>query len=208
MITMTMLAPYSAASVSILWRKVKLEINLKDDLDRTPLHHAIIAPNFPIAVYLHENAANPNAVTIKRETALHFAAEKESKELLKPLLSKGADINAVTYRSTPLHLALAEGKMDFVEFLLHKNASLIATCTFLWCYLTAWKILRGKRKSKEQFWLSKSKAAEALNRKDYFGAVKLYTETLYCSPKDATILCNRSLCWLLLNEGGTCIRTS
>ncbi|EEC75753.1 hypothetical protein OsI_12647 [Oryza sativa Indica Group] len=48
----------------------------------------------------------------------------------------------------------------------------------------------------------KSLGLEAVEKKDYLSAAGFYSEAMDLDPDDATLLSNRSLCWLYLGEGG------
>jgi len=60
--------------------------------------------------------------------SLHYAARDDNLVLVKALVSKGADINAMDDRlaATPLHLAAYFGRHDVVQFLLSKEANVNA----------------------------------------------------------------------------------
>ena len=57
--------------------------------------------------------------------SLHYAARDDNLVLIKALVSKGADINAMDDRlaGTPLHLAVYFGRHDIVQFLLSEGAN-------------------------------------------------------------------------------------
>ncbi|GLT42382.1 hypothetical protein SLA2020_163840 [Shorea laevis] len=289
--------------------ELKLDIDVKDMDDLTPLHTAILRGQFLTAVYLIENGADLNAATCLQRTPVHYAARFGPEELLKLLIMKGADVNAVSDIGTPLVDAAYWGKKDFVRTLLDNNAdpNAISYCLtspllasietrsiecvklllkagadpnlsgskvliplvvaarredeeIIKCLLNAgadpnvtnnsgmtpievaasrsflegvkilfpvtssipaipdWSIAglnkhvcsnkakeERKRKFEEHILLSKSKGLEAFNGKDYYGAIKWYSE-VYHSNNDAKMLSNRSLCWICLNEGGLALQ--
>lgn len=71
---------------------------------------------------------NQGTSTDKRDnsgyTALHYAVRAGYIEMCRFLISKGADVNAVTRsgKATPLHRAATAGKYEIVKMLLDKNA--------------------------------------------------------------------------------------
>ncbi|KAJ4851537.1 hypothetical protein Tsubulata_842888, partial [Turnera subulata] len=102
---------------------LKLDVNLKDALDKTPLHHAIVANRSRISVYLLENGANPSALAEKRLTPLHCAAYKGCIKVLELLISRGVEVDAQSDCGTPLQRAALNGKKEAVKILLANNAN-------------------------------------------------------------------------------------
>ncbi|HMV77153.1 MAG TPA: ankyrin repeat domain-containing protein [Leptospiraceae bacterium] len=93
---------------------------------RTALHYAAEKGFKEIAELLLENQVNSG---IKMATGLnlpvHLAAYNGQTDIIKLLVSKGADIHAVNGRTeTPLFLAAQNGHMETVKFLHSKGADL------------------------------------------------------------------------------------
>ncbi|WKY01757.1 hypothetical protein Q1695_015620 [Nippostrongylus brasiliensis] len=85
--------------------------NRTDDLGWTPLMIASSAGRVEIVRYLlslpHVDVSHRNA---NQQTALHYAASKNHREITHLLLEAGADINAADkYGATPLHRAASQG---------------------------------------------------------------------------------------------------
>lgn len=59
-----------------LVEEVNLNIDVRDDFGRTPLHYACLSKNCVTAAYLLQRGANPNAKTIMWRTPLHHAVEE------------------------------------------------------------------------------------------------------------------------------------
>ncbi|GKU86395.1 hypothetical protein SLEP1_g928 [Rubroshorea leprosula] len=202
-----------------LVKEVKLDIDSKDGDGNTPLHAAILGEHFATAIYLLENGANPNAASNLLRTSLHYAAEKVvtgPKKLLKLLITKGAEVNAVADVGTPLVQAAFRGNKDFVKILLDNKAevnviSYQLTTPLLSSILTSSiecvkLLLKREYKLNEYYLMAKLKGEEAFNRKDYHGAIKWYTEAYHCKQTDAAMCSNKSLCWTRLNEGGLALQ--
>jgi len=68
-------------------------INLFDDVSRTPLHYAVEEQHCAVAALLMERGADVNAHDEEKigETALSFAVQKDSVEMVKFLLMHGAN---------------------------------------------------------------------------------------------------------------------
>ncbi len=76
--------------------------------------------------FLVEVGANVKAIAYVR-TPLHYAAESGNVEAIKFLVSKGADVNAVTTAyMTPLHYAAESGHVEAIKFLVSKGADVNA----------------------------------------------------------------------------------
>lgn len=86
-------------------------VNVKDQIDRTPLHWATSAGQRETADFLIDKGANVNATDDSGWTPLHIAASKGNATIAFTLLSKGADINAKNSTGqTPLHYAASRDR--------------------------------------------------------------------------------------------------
>jgi uncharacterized protein len=102
------------------------DINVQDDLGRSPLILGVIENNFEVVKLLIENGANVNIQDdLSQATALHFAAQQYALEIGKLLLTSKAlvdveDVNG----NTPLSDAVfyGEGKGEFIKLLLGYGA--------------------------------------------------------------------------------------
>jgi ankyrin repeat protein len=72
---------------------IGLDVNLFDDLARTPLHYAVQAGHYKAAQWLLDNKAGVNANDEKKigETPLCFAVQGDYPEMVELLLQQGAD---------------------------------------------------------------------------------------------------------------------
>ena len=68
-----------------------------------------------------------------RKSPLHWAVHCRNIDIMKALLSNGADSdnNGMFENQTPLHLAAAAGWLDGIKFLLDSNASINPMDAFL-----------------------------------------------------------------------------
>ncbi|MBA3954492.1 ankyrin repeat domain-containing protein [Candidatus Dependentiae bacterium] len=69
---------------------------------------------------LLQAGANPNAVTYRGYTPLHWAANRGLTDMAQLLLDKGANVNATDHRFgyTPLHIAASSGYTELAQLLL------------------------------------------------------------------------------------------
>ncbi|CAI9105335.1 OLC1v1004232C1 [Oldenlandia corymbosa var. corymbosa] len=93
----------------------------------TPLSHAVEGEHKPTVIYLINNGADLNKSDSDGITPLHSAVKKVrlfvgSTELVKLLISKGADISASSIFGTPLHIAAHCGRLEVLEYLLELKA--------------------------------------------------------------------------------------
>ncbi|KUF99223.1 hypothetical protein AM588_10011287 [Phytophthora nicotianae] len=72
-------------------------VNMKNKLGFTPLHLAVQNDEdegfeaAKVCVWLIENGADPNAIDVNGDTALHYAVELERYDLVETLMKRGAD---------------------------------------------------------------------------------------------------------------------
>ena len=77
-----------------------------------------------VAKLLLTNGSKVNSKNKKRtDTPLHFAVRNGDIEIVKMLLDRGADVDAINlYNVTPLHIAVESKKVEIVELLLNHGA--------------------------------------------------------------------------------------
>uniref|UniRef100_A0A0E0AZN4 Uncharacterized protein n=1 Tax=Oryza glumipatula TaxID=40148 RepID=A0A0E0AZN4_9ORYZ len=180
----------------------------------TPLLAAAISGQHSTMKILLEHHADVGADMNFRDsngvTCVMVAANHGSSVIMKCLLDAGANPNIPDeFNTTPIEVAANHGRRDIVE-MLFPLTSPIST-------LPDWSIdgiishvetfgLKprdndlSKRKSAEL----KLQAREAFERNDYALAVQHYTNAIELSTSahdKATLLANRSLCWLRLSTG-------
>ena len=122
---------WSSAPVGDL-ESVKKAIELGADVDievrgsSTPLLSSTQAQNLEIVKILLKNKADPNKRGKGGETPLSLAVSASNKELITLLLDSGASFTRggdPTYKEfSILTVALSQGKLDIVEFLIEKGA--------------------------------------------------------------------------------------
>ncbi|XP_058208667.1 uncharacterized protein LOC131321756 isoform X1 [Rhododendron vialii] len=105
-----------------------LDANLKDRKGDTPLSHATLGQQNQTVAWLAANGANPNLGNAEGFCALHYAAEKGLKDLMRLLISKGAKIEAESHAGTPLQCAAAHGRKEAVKLLLDRKANPNTVC--------------------------------------------------------------------------------
>jgi hypothetical protein len=90
-----------------------------------PLDHAAEENNNEAIIFLLKNGGDPNHINpTNGRTALHIASKEGYAEVIRSLITAGAQINLQDFEgNTPLHLACQKGQDETVEYLLG--------CTFM-----------------------------------------------------------------------------
>lgn len=202
--------------------------NATTDDEVTPLLTAAAAGSSEIVELLIKKGADVNASAGGGVTPLHVAADRGDERMVDCLLAAGADPNAMDDEDAkPIHAAAAKEFRAVVERLLPLSTpdpsvadwtvdGLLAHADRLAAQEEAsyqgLKEAREKVKEekpipaeiapeKKQAALeSKARGDEAFKKKDYMLAVDAYTQAIDMDPTNATILANRSLCWIRLGQ--------
>jgi ankyrin repeat protein len=107
------------------------EVNSKDNAGSTPLHQAAAAEGQPsdLVEMLLAHGATVNSTDKYGLTPLHYAILAGNREVIKVLLTHGANANAKDskYGSTPLIVAVGQGDKEVVELLLAYGADVNAS---------------------------------------------------------------------------------
>jgi ankyrin repeat protein len=104
-------------------------VNHRGRQELTALHLVAVNGNLTAAMELlqHGSEVDPRAGEWKSLTPLHLAAQNNRREVVRLLLSKGAQIEAKEkFNSTPLLLASSSGSFASLELLISSGASLDA----------------------------------------------------------------------------------
>lgn len=109
------------------------DVNAADPAGMTPLHRAAIFNRITCADALIAAGADVSALGRKYGALwlmpIHLAAEEGHADMIKCLLSHGADVNSTTggaNRITPLYMAAAKGRVSAVETLIAAGADINA----------------------------------------------------------------------------------
>jgi ankyrin repeat protein len=108
-------------------KEKKLNINVKNKINATPLMYAAKYNQLKIAEHLIKLGAKPNLLDKKGAISLHYAAENNNYEMLNLLIKAGAKVNYPDKEGlTPLHVAVYMGHVRSVATLLNANAEVNA----------------------------------------------------------------------------------
>ena len=103
------------------------DVNVKDDIDRTPLHYAANNGHAAVLATLIAARANVNAQDFYNLTPLHLAADNGHAAVVPALVAAGADVNAKDDSSgAPLHYAALNGNVSVVLTLIAAGADVNA----------------------------------------------------------------------------------
>ncbi|XP_059440604.1 uncharacterized protein LOC132173055 [Corylus avellana] len=189
--------------------KVLLEhhasLNFVTDKNVTPMAITVASSSLACLELLIQAGANVN-FSFSGATPLHMAAYKGSLEIINCLLKAGADPNATEVGGEkPIQVAAARGYPQAVEILFPLTSKVEAIPN--WTVdgiLEYMQFKRSKeqvaREAKKKATEAKSRGDDAFKRKEYHMAVEAYTQATDFDPTDATLLSNRSLCWMCLGQ--------
>lgn len=105
--------------VKLLIRVKSIDLNMRDDGDRTPLHWAVQEGHIEVIKMLLEAGADVNTVDVYNFTPLFVSVGENHLEVTKMLLKAGASPNARDCdNGTVLHLACSWGYYDIVKLLV------------------------------------------------------------------------------------------
>ncbi|GKZ33149.1 hypothetical protein AbraIFM66950_002933 [Aspergillus brasiliensis] len=105
------------------------ELEVQDDLKRSPLHLAVLSGSLHTVSQLIA-ARSPTELTDSLgQTPLHYAAEQPNEGILEMLISAGADLNACdNWSRTPLHLAAEKDYPLLAKSLVQAGADMRGDC--------------------------------------------------------------------------------
>ncbi|CAN6231698.1 unnamed protein product [Urochloa humidicola] len=124
-----------------LVEELLVDVNASDDSGDTPLAYAVRSRTLDIVQYLLDHDANPDKPNGKGSTCLHLAAAGGNCDIVKALLSKGANVDSFCHTGTPLHMAAFSKQDGAMKILLDHGADcnkvFNTVCTPLFVALTA-----------------------------------------------------------------------
>ncbi|KAJ0974047.1 hypothetical protein J5N97_016012 [Dioscorea zingiberensis] len=200
--------------------------NTETDDGITPLLSSVAAGSLTCLELLIQAGAKPN-IMAGGATPMHVAADIGSKEIVNCLLNAGVDPNIADEDGMkPIQVAGMRGNKEVVEILLPLTSPIpniskwsvdgviehmlsersdgqanmkepnSQSSTVVHNVKTVEVTPEAKKKSLE----AKSRGEDAFRRKDYLSAIDAYTQAIDLDPNEATLLSNRSLCWLRLGQ--------
>lgn len=102
-----------------------VDVNVKDELGSTALHHASLKGNADVINLLLRAGADINSANTLGETPLHWAAAGGYLKIVQILAAKGGRLDAVDmFERSCLHWAAYYGHKDIIESLAAKGADL------------------------------------------------------------------------------------
>nr|CAN69337.1 hypothetical protein VITISV_032631 [Vitis vinifera] len=179
--------------------------NAETDDNITPLLSAVAAGSLACLELLIQAGARVNIIA-GGATPLHIAADIGSPEIINCLLKAGADPNVTDEDGQKaIQVAAARGNRGVVEILFPLTSPIQSVPE--WTIDGIIEHMQSEMGKQQVSPEAKKKAAEAKSRgddafkaKDYYMAVDAYTQAIDVDPTDATLLSNRSLCWIRLGQ--------
>jgi ankyrin repeat protein len=114
----------------------RFDLNILNKYKKTPLIIATEHRNYNIVEYLLISQANPNMMDLYTEySPLMIAAKKGDGRLVRMLLCKGADVNAVSYLGcTALSLAMEYNHPHIMQMLMDAGANIPSSVDMYYSY--------------------------------------------------------------------------
>lgn len=104
-----------------------LDLNLKDEYGESILEYALSSYNLPMAFYLVKCGADPQPIIDNSLSNMIIISDGDL-DILKIAVAHGLDINRQDeLGNTLLSIAIHEGKLDMIKYLIDNNANLNLT---------------------------------------------------------------------------------
>uniref|UniRef100_A0A0E0QN18 Serine/threonine-protein kinase BSK1-like TPR repeats domain-containing protein n=1 Tax=Oryza rufipogon TaxID=4529 RepID=A0A0E0QN18_ORYRU len=180
------------------------------NLDDTPLNMAISSKSLECVKLLIQAGADVNFRDSNGATYVMMAANYGFSGIMKCLLDAGANPNIPDqFGVFPIEVAALQVHREIVEMLFPLTSPISTVPDWSIDGIFAHAKNFGSKPLPEDLCVKKIaqmkvEGKEAFKRKDYLLAAQLYTSALGLGPSpddSATLLANRSLCWLRLENG-------